>query len=105
MNQLETALKKSQLWDDEQPSLEQLSSCEPFCVDTLRFEQWLQWIFIPKMSQIVATPNFNGLVHRSDIHTMSDYAFRDYPQDTKKINQLIKQLDDSLNQFNIQTKH
>jgi uncharacterized protein YqcC (DUF446 family) len=33
-------------WDEVPPSIEALSSVEPFSVDTLDFEQWLQWIFL-----------------------------------------------------------
>lgn len=40
-------------WSEQAPAIEQLSSQEPFCVDTLAFEQWLQWIFLPRMKQII----------------------------------------------------
>ncbi|WP_258876037.1 YqcC family protein, partial [Pseudomonas aeruginosa] len=32
-----------------QTAPEALASPEPFCVDTLALEQWLQWIFLPRM--------------------------------------------------------
>jgi uncharacterized protein YqcC (DUF446 family) len=25
----------------------------PFCMDTLSFEQWLQWVFLPRMKRIL----------------------------------------------------
>lgn len=50
---LEAALRQNQLWESQTPSREALSSQEPFCLDTLSFTQWLQFIFIPKMREIL----------------------------------------------------
>lgn len=46
---IEAELRTLQCWDDETPELARLQSPEPFCIDTLEFYQWLQWIFIPKV--------------------------------------------------------
>lgn len=51
--EVEATLRASGQWDENQPSASALDSEQPFCVDTLRFEQWLQWIFLPRMKQIV----------------------------------------------------
>ncbi|MDW6092274.1 YqcC family protein [Vibrio rhizosphaerae] len=54
-NELEACLKMRQLWQDTPPSAQALSSQQPFAVDTLLPEQWLQWVFIPQMRQRIAT--------------------------------------------------
>jgi uncharacterized protein YqcC (DUF446 family) len=45
--------------------MQALSSQQPFCVDTLAFEQWLQWIFLPRMKQLLeagaALPSASGI--------------------------------------------
>ena len=46
---LEALLRQLLLWSDESPSREALSSQQPFAVDQLSFEGWLQFIFLPKM--------------------------------------------------------
>lgn len=46
---IEAHLRQLQLWQAEAPSAEALSSTEPFCVDTLSFPQWLQFLFIPRL--------------------------------------------------------
>lgn len=97
--QLTRELQCASLWDREAPSAEKLASIEPFCVDTLRFEQWLQWVFIPKLSKQVAMPHFSGLANPSDIHTMAEHAFKDYGQATNVICDVIHQIDKTLNQF------
>lgn len=53
LDNLEHYLKQLQLWQQELPSLQALNSNAPFCCDTLSFEQWLQFIFIPKMRQLI----------------------------------------------------
>ncbi|WP_341707347.1 YqcC family protein [Halopseudomonas sp.] len=47
--ELEMELRQLQLWSQQAPERWQLESEAPFCVDTLAFEQWLQWVFIPQL--------------------------------------------------------
>ncbi|WP_039970243.1 YqcC family protein [Vibrio sp. B1Z05] len=49
----QSRLQQADLWEADRPSLEALSSEQPFAIDTLRPEQWLQWIFIPRMNQLL----------------------------------------------------
>lgn len=51
--ELEAELRRLDLWQSETPSAEALASTEPFCVDTLALPQWLQFIFLPRMRQLV----------------------------------------------------
>ncbi|MFA0791429.1 YqcC family protein [Microbulbifer echini] len=51
--QLEAELRLMALWQEEMPPAEALASSEPFCVDTLTLPQWLQFIFLPRMRQLV----------------------------------------------------
>lgn len=50
---IEAELRRLQLWDKEAPSAEALASTEPFCVDTLSFTQWLQFVFLPRMHSLL----------------------------------------------------
>ncbi|UJF21151.1 YqcC family protein [Shewanella sp. OMA3-2] len=50
---LELQLKLTGLWSPSVPSSIALASKAPFACDTLAFEQWLQFIFIPKMQQLI----------------------------------------------------
>ena len=51
--EVEATLRTSGKWDVLRPPEVALLSAEPFCIDTLSFEQWLQWIFLPRMKQIL----------------------------------------------------
>jgi uncharacterized protein YqcC (DUF446 family) len=46
---IEAELRRLDLWEQEAPSAAALASVEPFCVDTLSFTQWLQFVFLPRM--------------------------------------------------------
>lgn len=49
LKELERELYSLDLWSLQAPSRVQLASTQPFCVDTMAFEQWLQWVFIPRL--------------------------------------------------------
>jgi uncharacterized protein YqcC (DUF446 family) len=47
--QLETELKHQLLWSDKPLEAAERASTLPFCCDTLRLEQWLQFVYIPRL--------------------------------------------------------
>ena len=53
--ELENELRALGWWESQAPAAQALQSQQPFCVDTLEFSQWLQWVFIPRMQSIVLT--------------------------------------------------
>jgi uncharacterized protein YqcC (DUF446 family) len=50
---IECELRRALLWSAEAPSPEALASVEPFCVDTMDLQQWLQFIFLPRMHAMI----------------------------------------------------
>ncbi|MFT5032427.1 MAG: hypothetical protein ACI89D_001233 [Bermanella sp.] len=50
---LESSLRASGLWTLEPPTPESLASIEPFAVDSMPLQDWLQFIFIPRMRQLL----------------------------------------------------
>ncbi|WGW01062.1 YqcC family protein [Vibrio sp. YMD68] len=54
LDELQLELKRKQLWQSNKPTQQALQSQEPFSLDTLEPEQWLQWIFIPKIQTLLA---------------------------------------------------
>lgn len=50
--QLTTQLQQHQLWSEQGVTQAQLNSQVPFAADTMSFENWLQFVFIVKMSQL-----------------------------------------------------
>ena len=50
---LEAELRQLNLWAADPPTPEALASEQPFAVDTLALEQWLQFIFLPTLYQLL----------------------------------------------------
>lgn len=50
---IERELRVQGWWQLHAPEEQALNSREPFCVDTLTFAEWLQWIFLPRMKHII----------------------------------------------------
>jgi uncharacterized protein YqcC (DUF446 family) len=68
---IERELRVLGWWQEVPPSDESLSSREPFCVDTLDFDQWLQWIFLPRMKTILEEdlplPTASGILEMAEM--------------------------------------
>lgn len=75
---LQHQLKTHQLWSDTAPTAAELASTAPFACDTLRLEQWLQFIFIPKMQQLVTQQA--TLPTNMAIAPMAEHVWQSQPQ-------------------------
>jgi len=53
LDNLETELRRLNLWSDVPPSPEALASTAPFAIDTLSLPQWLQWIYIQRLRALI----------------------------------------------------
>ncbi|HQQ75279.1 MAG TPA: YqcC family protein [Pseudomonadales bacterium] len=67
---IECELRRANLWSAVTPSAEALASVEPFCVDTLDFHQWLQFILLPRMQTLIAAQA--PLPDKCDIAAMAE---------------------------------
>ena len=90
---IERELRLLGLWDEVSPSAEALSSQEPFSVDTLDFEQWLQWIFLPRMKTILEQdlllPNASGIQEMAEMV----FAARNVQGKDRQLQVLLKEFD------------
>ncbi|MEX0584495.1 MAG: YqcC family protein [Natronospirillum sp.] len=53
LQDLQEELTTQGLWTASPPDPDALDSTEPFCVDTLPLEQWLQFVFLGRMTAIL----------------------------------------------------
>ncbi len=88
---IERELRALGWWSNTPPSDEALSSGEPFCVDSLEFEQWLQWIFLPRMKHILE--NDLPLPGASGILEMAEMVYATRQRETQPLQQLLAQFD------------
>jgi len=50
---IENEMRALHQWEGGVPETKALASDLPFCYDTLMFNQWLQWIFLPRIRAVV----------------------------------------------------
>lgn len=96
---LEAELRQTKLWDAQPPTQQALDSSHPFCFDTLRFPQWLQWIFIPQVQRILAADQ--ELPMASDIHPYAEEYFRQVDWDAQVILDLVRRFDRCINDMQV----
>ncbi|HFD13127.1 MAG TPA: YqcC family protein [Crenotrichaceae bacterium] len=53
--EIEAELRALERWSLDSPPVAALQSSLPFCCDTLEIEQWLQFVFIPRMNHLLET--------------------------------------------------
>ena len=90
--EVEANLRIRGKWERDPPDSEHLSSTQPFCIDTLSFEQWLQWIFLPRMKRIIEQQR--PLPDKSGIYVYAHESLRNGDVATSHLLKLIKRFDD-----------
>lgn len=81
-----------QLWELERPSEAALASNEPFCIDTLNFAQWLQFIFLEKMHTIIDQDG--PLPSQSDIAPLAEEYLSQKMTKGEKLIERLRYIDD-----------
>ena len=71
---LESELRRRGQWEPVPPPPPALESRLPFCCDTLRFTQWLQWVFIPRTRALLDAGG--PMPSASGIRPMAEEALR-----------------------------
>jgi uncharacterized protein YqcC (DUF446 family) len=90
--ELEAEMRALGWWEEERPSATALASQQPFCVDQLAFEQWLQWIFLPRMKAIVEAGQ--PLPTQSAIFVYAEECLRHHGSQSAHLLALIKRFDE-----------
>jgi uncharacterized protein YqcC (DUF446 family) len=90
ITKLEHSLRDAMLWSTSAPTAKALQSIVPFAYDTMQFEQWLQFIFIPKMFDIVSKKS--ALPNNLNLLPMGEQCFSTAYNRTRII-EVIRQID------------
>ncbi|TRX56391.1 YqcC family protein [Thalassomonas sp. M1454] len=101
--QLAQELKNNNLWQQQAPSVEALSSTAPFCYDTLSFAQWLQFIFLKRMQIMVQSKT--PLPSAISLCPMAEEAFKQHDASIVKLITIIADIDELLSGKREQTRH
>lgn len=50
---IEQSMRDLALWQLTPPEAEAFASTEPFCIDSMLAEEWLQWVLLPRMHALL----------------------------------------------------
>lgn len=92
--QLEQSLLASAL-ATEQPTAAALASTAPFCFDSMPFESWLQWVFVPRMRQVLREGL--PLAVPCSIAPLAEYQWQNRPEETRDLTARLVQFDAAIN--------
>jgi len=97
--QLSQELKALTLWQSCRPSLKQMASTAPFHYDTLTLEQWLQFVFIERIDQLIEKKQ--ALPSEISLLPMAVESFKKHGNKANKLLGVIGQLDCLLSGRNV----
>jgi uncharacterized protein YqcC (DUF446 family) len=89
---VEATLRIHDRWNPQQPPPGALDSTQPFCIDTLRFEQWLQWILLPRMKAILE--DNKPLPRKSAIFSYAEHCLHKDDPPTTDLLEHIRRFDE-----------
>ncbi len=98
LKHIEDELQSLGLWEEEQPPLQDLQSPIPFCYDTLRLPQWLQWVLLPRCHQMILTRD--SVPEKSDIHPIAEYYFKEAGINARHLLISIRRFDYLITEWN-----
>ncbi len=93
---LASELRLLSLWQSEKPSKQDLASTSPFCCDTLTFAQWLQFVFIAKITVMISSEV--TLPSNISLTPMAEHAFNYLGNDATVLVNVIADIDELFSQ-------
>jgi len=91
---IETEMRRLELWGSVSPPSHAMRSNTPFCADTLDCEEWMQWIFLPRLRRIQSgslRPRF-----RSNVAAYCEECFSVRGIRAEALLRLVRQCDEIL---------
>jgi uncharacterized protein YqcC (DUF446 family) len=88
---IEGELRQQGWWGAVPPTPEALASEQPFAVDSMSFEQWLQWLFLPRMQQLLECGG--PLPSACGIQAMAEMVLQDRARQARVLLELLGEFD------------
>ncbi|MFY0666218.1 MAG: YqcC family protein [Natronospirillum sp.] len=90
LSDLRTEMHRLGLWSEQYPTADAMASVEPFAVDTMDLEQWLQFIFVARLQAILDAQA--PLPASCEIAPYAEQRFQDRA-DTAELIRIIAKID------------
>ena len=88
---IEIELRRMDVWEASPPPEHAFQSTQPFCLDTMEFTQWLQFVFVERMKVIIE--NDHPLPSASGIAPMAEEHFRGRPESGSRLVRELEAID------------
>ncbi|MCL1084896.1 YqcC family protein [Shewanella glacialipiscicola] len=95
LDQIAQALKEAELWSELAPSADAMASTAPFACDLMPLEQWLQFVLLPRMRNLIDTAA--PLPTQIAIAPMAEHVWQNMPLRQNLIG-VLNELDMLLNE-------
>ena len=92
LDDMQAELNRLDLWETTPPDPKAFQSETPFFADTMKFTQWLQWVFIARFRALLAGDH--ELPAQCDVAPLAEESLRDLNADTDPLVELIREFDD-----------
>ncbi|MGM0449994.1 MAG: YqcC family protein [Pseudomonadota bacterium] len=86
------ALSELDLRSVTPPPPEAFASVQPFCVDTMTFPEWIQFVFLPKIEGMLEAGE--SMPPWCDVAPMAEEYFRNLEQDGEVLIEALRRLDE-----------
>ena len=91
LDEIETEMRRIGMWQEQPLRPEQYDFTRAFGMDTMAFDQWLQFIFIPRAREIVAARG--KFPPYSQVSAQAVREFDTHPLDTARLQTLLHEFD------------
>lgn len=91
LDEIEAEMRRIGMWQEQPLRPEQYSFTRAFGGDTMAFDQWLQFIFIPRVREIVAARG--AFPPYSEVAAQAAREFDTHPLDTARLQTLLYEFD------------
>lgn len=91
LHRMEAEMQQLNLWSTTPPDPEAFASTQPFCIDTMTFESWLQWVFVPRVHALL--DHGGELPFKSQIAPLAEMMFREMKSPTETLSALVEEFD------------
>lgn len=88
---IERELRQLGWWATTPPTAEALASEQPFAIDSMAFEQWLQWLFLPRMQQLLTCGG--ALPAACGIQPMAEMVLADRANQARSLLRVLGEFD------------
>lgn len=91
---IEAEMHRLNLWAAKSPSEEAFTSDQPFFIDTMTFPEWIQFVFLPRMHELLEAEA--PLPESCQIAPMAEVYFAELQLDSAELTAKLQQVDELL---------